>query len=1144
VPAIKINELPVVPFSDLSDVDTLLLLDSETGATRQVTLANVSTYKGIILNEELISSINTVNSNLVSNVSSLNSAISTVNSNVSTLTTAINTVNSNLVSNVSSLNSAINNLTANSITNSSSIGRFLITAANVQIARTTLERQDFLTRSEFVAWATGKTFTAGLVMRVAGFEYIYTGLSSIIPDLPNWEPFGDPFWDHWGADATGVIDSTNVIKIANTWAISNRYFMRIGTGTYKVSGNLLDYSLVRDGDGKRLRLVGNGPGMSNLKVSGTISNYLFSVVGNMASMPATGSMRTDNWYFENFYMEGDDISEQNQFLFGRVSYFHIHNVRAYKMRGEAARYLECWEGHVDMRSLRCGSSFYIPIDAIITSPAAGDIITGATSGATAYVLKTTKSGTTGNCFVTAITGTFLDNEVITSSPGGGSATANIPNGIQGKEQYVHYLDSVDGSTDGCNNIWFPKDCQIDNVAWQGLYFGPNTHKCTFQGKIHQDQQRNYLSSAIVIRDAFENQIGVGANLAWDDWAAITIDGQNVSCYENVIIGSHLNTGVIMTGKSRRNVVTNNSGEAATQLVIDGVTRNIFVYIESTCVGNVVRDNVVSPGEEVYWGATTAIATNRPQPLSIGSTPLIGWKNIEFEVSSTGDSQVANFTGDQSFNFISINNSESSNTTPTANEARIGVSAGDLAIRTGVLGFSLSDTFKVRSDGSVLLPRASSLRVKQADAVTFSSSATLTPDNLVNYLIKYTGEAGTLTFPTGATLRDHLPTLTNTQSIGTMTNNTAFDFTINNTGSGTLTLATNTGITIEGSSILAAGASASYRMRRQSSTVYVVTCMSYSPPVSDGGKGDVIVSSSGSVWSLNYTAVNANIAPAWSAITSKPTTISGYSISDGVTLANVQTISNKTFDNSNKLTITAANLIIQDSTDTSKQIKFNTTALASNTSAVITVPSDGSGTMVLASATQSLTNKFLGTTNSLTLLDANFKLQDDGDITKEGKFQLVGLTPGISRYWSLPDATTTIAGLSIDQTFTNNTTFSSNTILSGGRYFGVTTPVSYSAANTLTGTDMITGSGLIEYTGAASTLTLPTANTLSSVLPTSLVNNQGFQFSIINTGTGAVTLATSTGMTIKGNAVVAATTSGLFIVRRQSATPSFVVNRIA
>lgn len=51
-------------------------------------------------------------------------------------------------------------------------------------------------------------------------------------------------------------------------------------------------------------------------------------------------------------------------------------------------------------------------------------------------------------------------------------------------------------------------------------------------------------------------------------------------------------------------------------------------------------------------------------------------------------------------------------------------------------------------------------------------------------------------------------------------------------------------------------------------------------VSDGDKGDVVVSSSGSVWSLDYTAVNATIAPVFSNITSKPTSLSGYGIVGG------------------------------------------------------------------------------------------------------------------------------------------------------------------------------------------------------------------------------------------------------------------------
>jgi hypothetical protein len=79
-------------------------------------------------------------------------------------------------------------------------------------------------------------------------------------------------------------------------------------------------------------------------------------------------------------------------------------------------------------------------------------------------------------------------------------------------------------------------------------------------------------------------------------------------------------------------------------------------------------------------------------------------------------------------------------------------------------------------------------------------------------------------------------------------------------------------------------------------------------VSDGDKGDIVVSGSGTVWSLDYAAVNPVIAPVFANNTSKPTTISGYGITDGVTLAGNQTVAgNKSFTGISTLTSFATGL---------------------------------------------------------------------------------------------------------------------------------------------------------------------------------------------------------------------------------------------
>lgn len=98
--------------------------------------------------------------------------------------------------------------------------------------------------------------------------------------------------------------------------------------------------------------------------------------------------------------------------------------------------------------------------------------------------------------------------------------------------------------------------------------------------------------------------------------------------------------------------------------------------------------------------------------------------------------------------------------------------------------------------------------------------------------------------------------------------------------------------------------------------------------------------------------------------------------------------------------------------------------------------------------------------------------------------------------------------------------------------------SKSGAVTLTAAELRTQ--IIEYTGAVANLQLPTGTDLQTSIGSA--TNVAFDFSVINTGSGAATLTTNTGLTLTGSMVVTNGTSGTFRARRNGAN-TFTIYRL-
>lgn len=139
-------------------------------------------------------------------------------------------------------------------------------------------------------------------------------------------------------------------------------------------------------------------------------------------------------------------------------------------------------------------------------------------------------------------------------------------------------------------------------------------------------------------------------------------------------------------------------------------------------------------------------------------------------------------------------------------------------------------------------------------------------------------------------------------------------------------------------------------------------------------------------------------------------------------------------------------------------------------------------------TQSPTNKTFDNTNTITVKDSNFTMQDNSDTTKQAQFQLSGITTATTRTYTLPNASVTLASLTGTETLTNKTLTSP--AITGGTIDNSTITVDsitgHTSSTVVTVGNVQLNNGTIGTSGAVITASIATA----AVTPEKLVSGAG------------------------------------------------------
>jgi len=212
---------------------------------------------------------------------------------------------------------------------------------------------------------------------------------------------------------------------------------------------------------------------------------------------------------------------------------------------------------------------------------------------------------------------------------------------------LDYYFSDRKADSACNNINFGKDFQCEASAWSAMYWGRNTRKCLFQGKIHPLLSSTYTVPAFVM-DGSTNCTVIGANISWKNVKSLRLT--NDSGYipsENIVTNSTISGGVELVGSCRRNTIVYNTGGISKQqnayIATSGQTVFAYTFLAVNQKNVLVTKN----------GAELELTTDPgdPKDYTLSGIGNAGGGNVTLTVgATTGDDVVVSPVEDE---FITI-----------------------------------------------------------------------------------------------------------------------------------------------------------------------------------------------------------------------------------------------------------------------------------------------------------------------------------------------------------------------------------------------------------------------------------------------------------------------------------------------------------